>query len=215
MRKPFTEQIQDHLKAGVTMCGSAYKFAKESGVQLPTLGRWLEGTQPRLAAVAPVMDYLGAQIVLPGETPDFRTYTQPLQLSLPTPEEADSTAPDDLLPRIRESWHGKPDMLFMPKIMESLNLAKENALLFKVKGPGMNPTMKEGDHALVNLADTKLSLQPGVFLVFSSGEFFLRRLYRTPEALIFVDEQTRAEQKIDPAYVTVLGRVVWVGKRLV
>ena len=106
-------------------------------------------------------------------------------------------------------------MLFMPKIIESLNLAKENALLFKVKGPGMNPTVKEGDHALVNLADTKLSLQPGVFLVFSSGEFFLRRMYRTPEALIFVDEQTRAEQKINPAYVTVLGRVVWVGKRLV
>lgn len=213
--KNYQEQVLNVIKEAVRVAGSQKQLAEAVGTNRAKICKWLTGTSPTTKDFAGIADFIGAQLIFPGETPDLRTYAQPLQLSLPTPEEADSTAPDDLLPRIRESWHGKPDMLFMPKIMESLNLDKENALLFKVKGPGMNPTVKEGDHALVNLADTKLSIQPGVFLVFSSGEFFLRRMYRTPEALIFVDEQTRAEQKINPAYVTVLGRVVWVGKRLV
>ena len=221
MRKPFTEQIQDHLKAGVTMCGSAYKFAKESGVQLPTLGRWLEGTQPRLAAVAPVMDYLGAQIVLPGETPDLRTYARMLALEAedgPTHELeccANADAPESVLEYVAAKRHNQPDMLFHPDYLKHLKLDAADGILYRVHNNALRPAICQGDFVLADRTQTTIE-DGALYLIQFGPSFALRYAARELGRLILYTTSSVPSQSLTPEQekeIKILGRVVWVGKK--
>ena len=162
--KKFTEQILEALKEGVELHGSAYKLAKSSGVQLPTLGRWLEGTPPRLAAVEPVMDALHAQIVLPGR--DMASY-----------EFIPSGQPfidENGLLQIRERPHAP--IALERHWMRNADIHPASSVMVEVADDSMSPLFSTGDLVLVDRADV-FPRQGFLYLLSSQkGEIMIRRL---------------------------------------
>jgi hypothetical protein len=162
--KKFSEQILDALKEGVELHGSAYKLAKASGVQLPTLGRWLEGTPPRLAAVEPVMDALHAQIVLPGRS--FASY-EFIACGLPYLDE------NGLL-QIRERPHAP--IALERHWLRNADIHPASSVMVEVADNSMEPLFSTGDLVLVDRADLD-PRQGRIYLLSNAkGEIMFRRL---------------------------------------
>ena len=219
--KKFTEQILDVLKEGVELHGSAYKLAKASGVQLPTLGRWLDGTPPRLAAVEPVMDALQAQIIIPGQS--IRDYARLLHV-----HDLDATrhlvdlhngenVPLDVLEYVGQKMHHRPDLLFSLDLLEKLGIDAHDALIFTVEADTMRPEISSGDQVLVDRTRTKI--EDGKIYLIHAGEYFVvRRVCRELNGdLILQASPGLPTMTITPDMrdkVKILGQVVWVGKQL-
>ena len=166
--KKFSEQILDALKEGVDFHGSAYKLAKASGVQLPTLGRWLEGTPPRLAAVEPVMDALHAQIVLPGK--DYASY-EFLPCGMPYLDEAG-------LLQIRERPHAP--IALERHWMRNADIHPASSVMVEVADDSMSPLFSTGDLVLVDRADV-FPRQGYLYLLSTQkGEIIIRRCKSDP-----------------------------------
>ena len=162
--KKFSEQILGALKEGVELHGSAYKLAKASGVQLPTLGRWLEGTPPRLAAVEPVMDALHAQIVLPGRS--FAAY-EFLPCGMPYLDEAG-------LLQMRERPHAP--IALERHWLRNADIHPASSVMVEVADNSMEPLFSTGELVLVDRADVD-PRQGRIYLLSNAkGEIMFRRL---------------------------------------
>ena len=217
--KKFTEQIVDTLKEGVEIHGTAYKLAKASGVQLPTLGRWLEGTPPRLSAVEPVLDHLQAQIVLPGQTVrDFVRITAFRQEDANAHDlerHSDPSVPESLIEYVLKRRHALPSMLFHPDKLAELEVDAQHALLFTVSDGDMWPSIQRGDQVLVDLRLTTIE-NGSLYLVSAAGKYSLRRLTRRLSGLLMSADNVGDETvppELEPQ-LTILGKVVWLGKKL-
>ena len=217
--KKFTEQIVDTLKEGVEIHGTAYKLAKASGVQLPTLGRWLEGTPPRLSAVEPVLDHLQAQIVLPGQTVrDFVRITAFRQEDANAHDlerRSDPSVPESLIEYVLKRRHALPSMLFHPDKLEELEVDAQHALLFTVSDGDMWPSIQRGDQVLVDLRLTNIE-NGELYLVAVNNVYSLRRLTRRLSGLL-MSADSAGEETVPPELepkITILGKVVWLGKKL-
>ena len=68
MNKTFFEAVLDAIRTGVEKYGSARSLAAKSGVEPANISRWLSGSRkPRVEEVAPILDLLGIEILLPEE----------------------------------------------------------------------------------------------------------------------------------------------------
>jgi hypothetical protein len=220
MQKTFTQQIQEALEAGVSLYGTAYKFAKASGVQLPTLGRWLEGTPPRLAAVEPAMNCLQAQIVLPGQS--VREYSRVLALR---PEDAgahslaqfsEPNTPVSVLEFVGQKRHHQPDVLFSPGLLAKLGLDAADGVLYTPDTDAMAPAVHRGDQVLLDRTHAAIT-DGGMYLFQRGPTFILRYAARELDKL-----QLYTASNVPPMFVSaeqekelhVIGKVVWIGKKL-
>lgn len=220
--KKFTEQIVDTLKEGVEIHGTAYKLAKASGVQLPTLGRWLEGTPPRLSAVEPVLDHLQAQIVLPGQT--VRDFVRLAQIT-----ESDAyqhydalkngqNVPVPVLEYVSQNCRRQPSILFLPELLENIGVPVSDAVLYTVHNDAMSPTLHENDLILIDTRQKAVD-DGDIYLVHVSDRFFVRRLSKDIMSgdLLLTADGKAAPQSIAAANlhtVDIIGKAVWVGKKL-
>lgn len=200
--KKFSEQILDALKEGVELHGSAYKLAKASGVQLPTLGRWLEGTPPRLAAVEPVMDALHAQIVLPGK--DYASY-EFLPCGMPYLDEAG-------LLQMRERPHAP--IALERHWLRNADIHPASSVMVEVADEAMEPLFGKGDFVLVDRAD--VYPQAGRVYLLTTQKNDLRILRLKSEAGLawsLLAENPAChwynEQVPDISHIQIHGRVRW------
>lgn len=200
--KKFSEQILDALKDGVELHGTAYKLAKSSGVQLSTLGRWLEGTPPRLAAVEPVMDALHAQIVLPGRS--FAAY-EFLSCGLPYLDE------NGLL-QIRERPHAP--IALERHWLRNADIHPASSVMVEVADEAMAPLFDKGDFVLVDRAD--VYPQAGKVYLLTTQKNDLRILRLKSEAglawsLLAENPACHWYNELVPdiSQITIHGRVRW------
>ncbi len=88
----------------------------------------------------------------------------------------------------------------------------------RVQGDSMSPTLADGDDILVDGSDEADRLRDGIYVLRRDDTLMVKRLAINPfaaRATITSDNPTYPEWKeIDLSTLTIIGRVVWAGRRL-
>ena len=115
-----------------------------------------------------------------------------------------------------DTTHANP---FDPALLESMTKTPaENMAMLEVRGDAMSPTLHEGDQCLVNTTDRNI-FAPGIYAIQMGQTAQVRRLFVNPvngRVTIKCDNQTYEDYSdIEPNAIRVIGKIIWVGRRLV
>lgn len=95
---------------------------------------------------------------------------------------------------------------------------RDRLSLIRVAGDSMTPTLSDGDDILVDGGDPAGGLRDGIYVLRIDEALVVKRLALHPEARrVSVRSDNPAYPSwpdCDPARIDVVGRVVWVGRRL-
>lgn len=87
-----------------------------------------------------------------------------------------------------------------------------------VRGDSMLPTLSEGDDILVDAGDAADRLRDGIYVLRHEDTLLVKRIARHPASgKISIRSDNPAYpawEDCDPAEICVIGRVIWVGRRL-
>ena len=90
--------------------------------------------------------------------------------------------------------------------------------VIRVEGDSMLPTLADGDEILVDRCDGRQRLRDGVYVLRLEGALMVKRLAFNPAAktvtILSDNEAYRSWPDCDPDQVELVGRAVWVGRRL-
>ncbi len=90
--------------------------------------------------------------------------------------------------------------------------------IIRVEGDSMVPTLADGDEILVDRADATGRLRDGIYVLRLDGALMVKRLAFNPAArTVTIRSDNPAYpswEDCDPADVELVGRAVWVGRRL-
>lgn len=90
--------------------------------------------------------------------------------------------------------------------------------VIQVEGDSMAPTLADGDDILVDRGDGADRIRDGVYVLRVDGALLVKRLAVNPVARRISIRSDNAAypswEDCDPASVTLIGRVVWVGRKL-
>ncbi len=91
--------------------------------------------------------------------------------------------------------------------------------IIQVSGDSMVPTLADGDDILVDRSDAADRLRDGIYVLRIDDALMVKRVALNPVSrtlTIKSDNQSYPEwSDCDPARVNIIGRVVWVGRKLV
>lgn len=86
-----------------------------------------------------------------------------------------------------------------------------------VEGDSMAPTLLDGDHVLIDMAD-QLPLRDGIYVIESDSQPVVKRLSVNPAtqriAILSDNASYPSFADCDPLQVRAVGRLVWLGRRL-
>lgn len=86
-----------------------------------------------------------------------------------------------------------------------------------VRGDSMYPTLSDGDNILVDLTATE-TRREGIYVLRNGGDLHVKRVSLTPtEGRITIKSDNpmyESWEDCDPADIDIVGRVVWVGRKL-
>lgn len=89
--------------------------------------------------------------------------------------------------------------------------------VIRVEGDSMLPTLADGDHILVD-TDDRERLRDGIYVLRTDDALLVKRLSVNPASRRLTirsdNDAYPSWDDCDPATVSVIGRVVWVGRRL-
>jgi phage repressor protein C with HTH and peptisase S24 domain len=109
-------------------------------------------------------------------------------------------------------WPFNPDY-----ISKFLGLAKAKLAIVEVRGDSMEPTLMSGDRVLVNMSDQQIS-QSGIFVLYDGDGTVVKRVDKKigeDETVTLISDNPIHERYEVPIYLlNVVGRVVWVARRL-
>jgi phage repressor protein C with HTH and peptisase S24 domain len=108
---------------------------------------------------------------------------------------------------------------FQSNWVRSVASGRPEALsVISVTGDSMLPTLADGDQILVDTADCE-RLRDGIYVLRTDDALLVKRLSVNPAtrrlAIRSDNDAYPSWDDCDPAGVNVIGRVVWVGRRLV
>ena len=86
-----------------------------------------------------------------------------------------------------------------------------------VQGDSMAPTLSDGDEILVDRGDGAARLRDGIYVLRIDDALVVKRVARSPAGQVSVRSDNQAYPSwpdCDPASIDVVGRVMWVGRRL-
>lgn len=119
--------------------------------------------------------------------------------------------------------HEQPDDMLMFKedwVRVELGVSPKDLYLIHVTGDSMEPTLRAGDVILVN----RMAVRPdreGVYILRMNGMLLVKRLQAMPGGRVRVISDNAAFSSFDVTTddlgsddITVIGRVVWVGRRM-
>jgi phage repressor protein C with HTH and peptisase S24 domain len=90
--------------------------------------------------------------------------------------------------------------------------------LIRVSGDSMVPTLAEGDDILVNRVDGADRLRDGIYVLRIDDALVVKRIAVSPAGQSITirsdNDAYPAWPDCDPARITIIGRVVWAGRRL-
>ncbi len=107
---------------------------------------------------------------------------------------------------------------FQANWVRSIASGRPEALsVISVAGDSMLPTLADGDHILVD-ADDRERLRDGIYVLRTDDALLVKRLSVNPATRRLTirsdNDAYPSWDDCDPAGLTVIGRVVWVGRRL-
>jgi hypothetical protein len=101
--------------------------------------------------------------------------------------------------------------------LRKLGVEPANVSLICVEGDSMQPALNDGDDIMVDRGAALNPLRDGIHVIRIDGVLMVKRLARAPGGRLSVLSDNAAYPcwpDRDPAEVEVVGRVVWVGRRL-
>jgi len=105
---------------------------------------------------------------------------------------------------------------FDPSWLRRLGVAPATAALIRVEGDSMAPTLSDGDEILVDRGARRL--RDGLWVLRLDGALLVKRVAVRPDggrvSVLSDNPAYPGWPDCDPAAVDVVGRVVWVGRRL-
>ena len=106
---------------------------------------------------------------------------------------------------------------FDEKWLRKLGVDPKQLSLIRVEGDSMLPTLADGDDIMVDRAAANKPLRDGIHVIRMDDVLMVKRLARGPAGRLSVLSDNPAYPDwvdVDGAAVTVVGRVVWTGRRL-
>lgn len=221
--KNYQEQVLDVVKEAVRIAGNKNQLAEAMGTNRSKIGKWEDGkASPTTKDFAALADYVGAQIVLPGQT--VRDFVRLAQLT-----ESDAyqhhaalknsqNVPVPVLEYVSQHCRRQPSILFLPELLENIGVPVNAAVLYTVHNDAMSPTLHENDLILIDTRQKAVD-DGDIYLVHVSDRFFVRRLSKDIMSgdLLLTADGKAAPQSIAAANlhtVDIIGKAVWVGKKL-
>lgn len=101
--------------------------------------------------------------------------------------------------------------------LRKLGVEPRNVSLIRVEGDSMQPTLNDGDDIMVDKGAALKPLRDGIHVIRIDGVLMVKWLAPAPGGRLSVLSDNPAYPSWldrDPAEVQVVGRVVWVGRRL-
>lgn len=90
--------------------------------------------------------------------------------------------------------------------------------VISVTGDSMAPTLDDGDEILVDRADAATRLRDGIYVLRVDDALWVKRVAMNPSGRHFTIQSDNpaypAWPDCDPAAINVIGRVIWVGRRV-
>lgn len=114
---------------------------------------------------------------------------------------------------------GEKLMLFRMQWLRSVTASPlERLTIIPVDGDSMEPTLRTGDHALVDLVQRRPSRKDGLYVIRTDGGLQVKRVSAHPTSgrLVIRSDNPAYESytDVDPASLEILGRVIWIGRRV-
>ena len=110
-------------------------------------------------------------------------------------------------------------MAFDANWLRHLGVRCQHISIIRVDGDSMTPTLNDGDEIIVNHNDGADRLRDGVYVLRLDGALMVKRIALGPRRGCFAIRSDNPHYPdwvdIDPALVTIMGRVVWSGRRLI
>ena len=106
---------------------------------------------------------------------------------------------------------------FDEKWLRKLGVDPKQLSLIRVEGDSMLPTLANGDDIMVDRAAANAQLRDGIHVIRMDDVLMVKRLARGPKGRFSVLSDNPAYPDwpdVDGASVTVIGRVIWTGRRL-
>ncbi len=106
---------------------------------------------------------------------------------------------------------------FDEKWLRKLGLDPAQLSLIRVSGDSMSPTLNDGDDIMVDRAAANTPLRDGIHVIRMDDVLMVKRLARGPAGRLSVLSDNQAYPDwadVDGETVSVIGRVVWTGRRL-
>jgi phage repressor protein C with HTH and peptisase S24 domain len=107
---------------------------------------------------------------------------------------------------------------FDPSWLRRLGSDPAALSMIRVEGDSMLPTLSDGDEILVDRSDAAARIRDGIYVLRLEGSLLVKRLALDPAGgRLAVRSDNVAYPSwpdCDPAQVDVVGRVVWVGRRI-
>ncbi len=119
---------------------------------------------------------------------------------------------------LAEDERPRSHLAFDSKWLRRLAADPKQLSMIRVEGDSMLPTLSDGDEILVDRGDSARRLRDGIYVLRMEGALMVKRLALNPAARrLAVRSDNPAYPSwddCDPADVDLVGRVVWVGRRL-
>lgn len=122
------------------------------------------------------------------------------------------------VPHLGASPGLEPPIMIDPALLRPLPATRLGALAaHRVEGDGMAPTLADGDILLVDLGD-RGAPRDGLHIIDSDGAHMVKRLSIHPVtrriAILSDNSAYPSFPDCDPGGIVIVGRVIWVGRRL-
>lgn len=108
-------------------------------------------------------------------------------------------------------------MGFSDRLLRELAGGNPSGLsMIRVSGDSMSPTLDDGDDIMINRFDDRSRLRDGIYVLRMSDDLFVKRVCRGPDPRrirLVSDNAAYPEWAVELKDVTIIGRLVWSGKR--
>lgn len=95
-----------------------------------------------------------------------------------------------------------------PQLARRLRLAPGAGAILRVRGTSMEPTLRDGDHIVIDTADRQPERKPAIFVIRIGETLMVKRVAREGGALVARSDHPAAPP-LPEGEIAVIGRVVW------
>lgn len=108
-------------------------------------------------------------------------------------------------------------IVFETRWLKKLASSPRALSIIQVAGDSMTPALKDGDDIMVDRGDAADRLRDGIYVIRMDDQLMVKRILLRPRQRLSVVSDNPAHQSwpdISPGKVSIIGRVVWTGRKI-